>query len=123
MLYAAATIIVLLGIAHSALGERFIITRLLRRNDLPKVLGSSEFTKHTLRYCWHLTTVMALGMAYLLIQIEHGDVHAALVRTLAVTLIVSAVLAIIVTRARHLSWIGLIIAAAMCFRYAGLPTL
>lgn len=123
MLYAAAAIIVLLGLAHSALGERFIITRLLRRDDLPKVLGSSEFTKHTLRYCWHLTTVMALGMAYLLIQIEQGDVHAALVRTLAVTLIVSAVLAIVVTRARHLSWVGLIMAAVICFRYAGLPTL
>jgi len=123
MLYAAAAIIVLLGLAHSALGERFIITRLLRRDDLPKVLGSSEFTKHTLRYCWHLTTVMAIGMAYLLIQIEQGDVYTALVRTLAITLVVCGAMAIVITRARHLSWIGLILAGVICFRYSGLVPL
>lgn len=120
MLSVAAVIIALLGLTHSVLGERFIISRLLRRDDLPKVFGSSSFTKNTLRYCWHITTVMALGMAYLMIQIEQGDAGAALARTLGVAMLASGVLAIVVTKGRHLSWVGLIMAGVICLRYAGL---
>jgi hypothetical protein len=119
MLTAAAVILCLLAIAHSALGERFIISRLLRRNDLPKIFGSASFTAQTLRYCWHLTSVMGFGIAYLLIQIGHGDPAAALVRTLAVTMFLSAALAIVVTRGRHLSWVGFIMAGVICIRHVG----
>lgn len=119
MLTAAAVILCLLAVAHSLLGERFIISRLLRRNDLPKVFGSASFTAQTLRYCWHLTTVMGLGIAFLLIQLGNGDTTAALVRTLAVTMFIATALAIIVTRGRHLSWVGLLMAGIMCVRYAG----
>lgn len=119
MLNAAAAILCLLAIAHSLLGERFIISRLLRRNDLPKIFGSTSFTAQTLRYCWHLTTVIGLGMAFLLIQLGNGDPTAALVRTLAATMFVSAALAVVVTRGRHLSWVGFLMAGMICVRHAG----
>ncbi len=57
LLYFAAFLSVALGIAHSVLGERYILTRLFRRADLPKLFGSSEFTVRTLRFAWHITTV------------------------------------------------------------------
>ena len=46
MLQLAAILIVLLGVAHSVLGERYILTRLFR-GELPKLFGSSEFTLNT----------------------------------------------------------------------------
>lgn len=119
MLTAAAAIFVLLAVAHSLLGERFIISRLLRRGDLPKIFGSASFTGQTLRYCWHLTSVLGLGMAYLLIQLGQGDPAVALVRTLAVTAFVGTAMAIVITRGRHLSWVGFLMAGIICVRYAG----
>ena len=64
-LWAAVVLITLLGVAHSVLGERYILVRLFRRTDLPKVLGSEEFTKRTLQFAWHLTSIAWWGMAAL----------------------------------------------------------
>lgn len=36
-LYIAAVLIFVLGLAHSVLGERFILARLFRRDNLPKL--------------------------------------------------------------------------------------
>ena len=121
MLNAAAGILVVLALAHSLLGERFIISRVLKRDGLPKLFGSDAFTKQTLRYCWHLTTIIGLGIAFLLIQLGEGAPAVALVRTLAFTMLLAAVLAVVVTRGRHLSWVGFLMAGVICFRYAGLP--
>ena len=65
MLQLAALLLALLGIAHSVLGERYILTRLFRR-ELPKLFGGPEFTKNTLRFAWHLTTVLALNLSVVL---------------------------------------------------------
>jgi hypothetical protein len=65
-LLVAAGLALLLGMAHSYLGERYIIVRLLRRADLPTLFGGAEFTKHTLRFAWHLTTIAWAGFAVLL---------------------------------------------------------
>jgi hypothetical protein len=53
------------GVAHSVLGERYILIRLFRRSDLPQLLGSTEFTTRTLRFAWHLTTIAWWGAAAL----------------------------------------------------------
>ena len=49
MLLFAALLILVVGGAHSYLGERYILIRLFR-GPLPKVLGSEEFTRRTLRF-------------------------------------------------------------------------
>lgn len=123
MLHTAATLIALLALVHSVLGERAIIIRLLRRDDLPKLFGSDTFTKQTLRYIWHLVTVLALGMAWLLVQIADGAPPTAVVRTLAGTLFASAALAVVVTRGRHLSWVIMVMAGIICMRYVGMYSL
>jgi hypothetical protein len=48
----AAGLTMVLAAAHSYLGERYILTRLFRRDNLPKLLGGVEFTKQTLRFDW-----------------------------------------------------------------------
>jgi len=65
-LLVAAVLAALLAVAHSYLGERYILIRLFRREDLPKLFGGTEFTKHTLRFAWHLTSVAWVGFAALL---------------------------------------------------------
>jgi len=63
---AAAAILTLTVVAHSFLGERYILIRLLRRENLPRLFGSDWFTKRTLRIAWHLTSIAWLGLAGIL---------------------------------------------------------
>lgn len=117
-LTAAAVLIIVVGAAHSWLGERFIITRLLRRTDLPVLFGDDGFTRATLRFAWHLTTVAWLGLAAILLLLSGalGAVRAgdAVIFAIAQTFVLSAVLALLVTRGRHLSWVVFSIIAALC---------
>ncbi|MEZ8826965.1 hypothetical protein AB6E04_21655 [Vibrio amylolyticus] len=69
MLYLSAFLLVLVAFVHSILGERFILTRLFTRDNLPKLFGSDDFTKRTLRFAWHLTSVAWLGFACIVIAL------------------------------------------------------
>jgi len=117
MLYAAAALIALLGLAHSVLGERYILIRLFRR-DLPKLFGGVEFTRRTLRFAWHLTTVVAWGISILLIQLDGSPSPQDLARTLGWTFLVSGLLPLVHTRGRHLAWVGLFAAGGLCLVWA-----
>ena len=103
-LWLAVALFALLGVAHSYLGERYLLIRLFRRADLPKLLGSEEFTKRVLRFAWHLTSVAWLGFALLIITSATGNPDASL-RVIAATAALSSVVALIGSRARHLSWV------------------
>jgi hypothetical protein len=102
----AATLIFALGAAHSYLGERYLLMRLFRRDSLPKLLGGTEFTKQTLRFAWHLTTVAWWALALLLLQAAQGGLTAtSAVQVIGWTAIVSGLFPLVFTRGRHLSWI------------------
>lgn len=113
MLYIAATLIAVLGVAHSVLGERYILIRLFRR-DLPKLFGGEDFTRRTLRFAWHFTTILAFGIAALLVQLAGDASMSVLTATIGWTLILSGLLPLIHTRGRHLSWMVLFIAGGLC---------
>lgn len=107
-LYIAAFLTVALGIAHSYLGEKYILVRLFRRENLPKIFGDQEFTKRTLRFAWHITTVAWIGFAALLVHAGRGDLTVpGTLRIIGVTAIISGLLPIIFTRGRHLAWVVL----------------
>lgn len=102
----AAALIFALGAAHSYLGERYLLMRLFRRDGLPKLLGGTDFTKQTLRFAWHLTTVAWWAFALLLLQVAQGGLTiAGVVRVIGWTAIVSGLFPLVFTRGRHLSWI------------------
>jgi hypothetical protein len=101
----AAALAVTIGIAHSVLGERFILIRLFRRTDIPHLFGSPEFTKHTLRFAWHLTTVAWWGLAAIIVLIAQDRASSTLLlHVLSATFLVSALIAAVGSRLRHLSW-------------------
>ena len=106
----AALLLVLLALAHSFLGEKYILIRLFKRGDLPKLFGGDFFTKATLRFVWHLLTVAWLGIA-MLVLVALGPSHDPdLVRhILGWISIISAALPLYFTRGKHLSWVVLIV--------------
>ena len=106
MLQLAALLIVALGLAHSALGERYILTRLFRRTDLPKIFGSEDFTRQTLRFAWHITTVAWFGIGALVFAASQGRLTSqAAMQVIGYTAIASGFLPLIHTRGKHLSWL------------------
>lgn len=113
MLYTAAVLIALLGLAHSVLGERYILIRLFRR-DLPRLFGGHEFTRQTLRFAWHLTTLLTWTLALLLIQLAEAQPASWLLRSIGGGLLLSGLLPLVLTRGRHLAWVVLFIAGGLC---------
>jgi hypothetical protein len=80
LLYLLAALLALaLGIAHSFLGEKYILIRLFRRDDLPKLFGGTEFTVRTLRFAWHLTSVAWWAAAALFFLLAQGPLSSATV--------------------------------------------
>jgi hypothetical protein len=95
------------GVAHSWLGERYILTRLFRRPDLPHLFGSDHFTRRTLRFAWHLTSVAWWGFAALLLVLAQGDaatLRAQALLVIAGTFAIHALVTAIASRGRHLAW-------------------
>jgi hypothetical protein len=105
-LLVAAALILALGLVHSVLGERYILIRLFRRTDLPRLFGSDLFVRRTLRFAWHLTTVVWLGVAAIFVQVARGPLSASqLGQILALTALASAVVALVGSRGRHPAWL------------------
>ncbi len=96
----AAVLTFLLAAAHSVLGERFIIARLIRR-DQPKLFGSDAFTKRTLRFAWHVTTLFAWALAAVLLL----DPSIAIQWVIAGAMVITAMVTLVISRAQHLSWV------------------
>lgn len=117
MLVGAAVLIIALGAAHSYLGERFILTRLFRITELPRLFGSDSFTRHTLRFAWHLTSVAWWGIAALLLGTADSGAAAVpaaqIGSVISATSLVSAVVAFVGSRGRHLSWAVFILIAVL----------
>jgi hypothetical protein len=114
MLYLAALLLLATGIAHSYLGERYILIRLFRREDLPRLFGGTAFTIGTLRFAWHLTTVAWWGFAYMLIAIAGPGLDSDhVLKAIAGVALASGFLPLVFTRGRHLSWVVFFVVASL----------
>jgi hypothetical protein len=102
----AAVLMFVTGIAHSCLGERYILIRLFKRDGLPKIFGSTAFTIGTLRFVWHLTTVVWWGLAWLILIAAGGAVSKdQVLGVIGVVALISAAFPLYFTRGKHLSWL------------------
>jgi hypothetical protein len=119
MIYVAALLLFVTGIAHSYLGERYLLIRLFKRDGLPILFGGTAFTVGTLRFAWHLTTVAWWGLGYLLIVIAGPGLDARhALNTIAVIALISGIFPLVMTKGRHLSWIVFFTVAALLFAAA-----
>ena len=106
-LFAAGVLSALIGVAHSVLGEKLVLGPLFRRSELPKLLGSTTFARRTLRFAWHLTTVLliAIGATAAALSFTVLDLQAVWVlRIFAATFAASSLLSLIGARGKHFSW-------------------
>ena len=103
----------LMVIAHSVLGEKLIMIPLQKTEGLPRVRGSSRNVKMTLRFAWHITTVMGIGIACIFFYYskftEFTSDQIFVLRILSVTFFVSFIVSIGGARARHPSWIVMLV--------------
>lgn len=118
MLNVAAFLVVVIGVAHSVLGERYILMRLFRRPDLPQLFGGTAFVTGTLRFAWHLTTVAWFALAAVLVQLQSGSAAKGMAVSIGAALLVSAAIAFLFTRGRHLVWPVFLLAGGLCLWWA-----
>lgn len=106
MLAVAALLLFLTGVAHSYLGERYILIRLFKRDDLPRLLGGTDFTTGTLRFVWHLLTLVWWGIAVIVYLASASQIQlASVLRVFSIVALISGLFPLYFTRGRHLSWI------------------
>jgi hypothetical protein len=105
LLFVAALLTFAVGVAHSVLGEKYILMRLFRRPDLPKLFGDTTFTVRTLRFAWHLTTIAWWGIGAMLVLASRGLLTAGnSPRVIAATMAATAAIILVSSRGRHLAW-------------------
>jgi len=101
----AAVLTAAIALAHSYLGERLVIGPLFA-SDVPKLGGSSRFMRRTVRYAWHLTSLWGLAFAALLIYYSRDALqHVTALQIVSATFLLSALMAVIMTRGKHFSWV------------------
>lgn len=119
-LYIAALLTIAVSIAHSYLGERYILMRLFRRSDLPKLFGSSEFTVRTLRFAWHLTSIAWWGLAAILVVItQQPPSTRALAIVVGATFLSTAAAILVGSRGKHLAWPVFLVIGVIALYAAG----
>jgi hypothetical protein len=102
LLYIAAFMTFFIGITHSVLGERYILIRLFKRDNLPRLFGGTQFTQLTLRFAWHITTIAWWGFAAILIMLaENSFTYQNLAMVVAVTFLTSSVITMVMSKGRH----------------------
>jgi len=106
LLYVAAALVLLIGLAHSMLGERYVLTRLFRRGRLPRLFGGEDFTRNTLRFAWHLTSIAWLGLGAILVLIARDALTAdSAGLVIGVVFLVHFAVALVASRGWHFSWV------------------
>jgi len=107
MLLAGSLLLILIGFVHSILGEKYLLIRLFRRDNLPKLMGSDWFTKRVIRFAWHITTVAWWGFAAILYFLSNpsDSVRAEILISISLVFAVSGLISLIFSHGKHLSWL------------------
>lgn len=116
MILVASIILALIGVVHSYLGEKYILMRLFRRDNIPRLFGDDFFTKGTLRFCWHIMSVASFGFSAILFHKPSHDEFTLYV--VGSVFLASALLSSFFTRGRHLSWVAFLVVSLICFAEA-----
>ena len=113
----SAVLLVSLSIAHTIVGEVLVLRPLDRATGLPGIRGSVRTMRETLRFAWHVTSVLGVGVAAVLLHCARltpldGD-SARVVRIVALTCAASFVVALVGSRGRHPSWVVFLVVAIL----------
>lgn len=109
-----AFLLFFIGCVHSYLGEKYILIRLFRRDNLPKLSGSDWLTKRILRFAWHITTLAWWGFGAILYLLSGPveNLRHELFIIIAVVFALSGAMSLVFSRGKHLSWLVFFMIAA-----------
>jgi len=117
-LLAAGVLMILIGVAHSVIGE-ILIFRQLRAGTIVPLHAPAPLRERHLRILWanwHLCSVLGWGLAALLIVIAGSPdlpTYALNIRIIAIATLAGSLLVLYATRGRHPGWLGLLVAAGL----------
>ncbi len=117
MLTLAIFFLIAIGVIHSYLGEKYILIRLFRRDNLPHLFGSDDFTKRTLRFAWHITTIAWWGFAVILFTLLEpiANLSNTVLSITGTVFLFSGLIALVGSKGKHLSWIAFFTIAICCY--------
>lgn len=119
-LLAAGVLMILIGIAHSVIGE-ILIFRQLRGGTIVPLLAPPPLRERHLRILWanwHLCSVLGWALAALLILFAMApdlQAYALQVRIIVIAMLAGSGLVLYATRGRHPGWFGLLVAAGLAW--------
>ena len=113
MLWPAAGLLIFMGFAHSYLGEKYILRRLLALPNLPLLRHDRGYTERLIRYAWHITSMYFWASAVILaaIALKPGETRTIGIVLAAVFFLSGAIT--LATGPRHPAWSLFYIAAAL----------
>ena len=115
----AAILIIVVGLAHSILGEMLIFSRMRQGRWVPTNGGSVLHQPHVriLWASWHILTIFGWSFAAILFLVASessaGTPRVAVLQSVAVATLLASVLVFYATKARHPGWLGLLGVAAL----------
>lgn len=114
---------IILALAHSILGE-WRLLRPMKNEVLPQIKGipalfnSADFSKNTIRFVWHVTSVFGLSLAAILFCFSNLDVLNAtevfIVKIISAAMILAGLITLILTKGAHLGWILFLAIGILC---------
>lgn len=120
-LFLAGLLAIVVGVIHSVLGEIMIFKRMRVSGIIPTdgrpLLRESHV--RILWATWHIVTLFGFGIAAILFHMS-SDSTASLsqpyiLNAIAVSMLTSAALVLVATKAKHPGWIGLLVVAILCW--------
>ncbi|WP_374337645.1 hypothetical protein [Leeia sp.] len=110
----AAVVILLIGVAHSWLGERYLLQRLARLDNLPRLYGGTAYTMTLLRFAWHITTLAWLGLAGVLVLLARPTFSPEQIgRVVGLCFLLQFAVSLWGSRGKHLSWLGFLLVGVL----------
>jgi hypothetical protein len=126
---AAGCLAILGGLIHSVLGELLLIRR-LTNEGLPSLapfslvevrkwglVGTPDFARRTLRFSWHLPSVLGAAIGAILLRLSWPaspeDLLAFIQRTATLSFFACSLIVFIVSRGQHLGWVLFLLVAVL----------
>jgi hypothetical protein len=114
-LLASAILLIILALAHSLFGEIGMINPLVKSKGVPAFRGSVRFTKDTMRFAWHITSILGLGFAAVILYYgtldQLDDDERRVLEIFTITFAISFVVSLIGSRGKHPAWIAFLLIA------------
>lgn len=118
-IYLSALAFVVLGVAHSYLGERFVLAPIFRLSGFPKLFGSAPYMQQILRLAWHVTSLAWWGLASIVVMLAYPPLSSrAIAIAVGMTALASFISVFVFTRGKHVAaWVLFLVISAVMFYY------